>query len=610
VLNIYKGLAITILALFISTQGTEAAAQVRIVHRVYKGEDGGFVFMRIADKSFVAFGEHPGGQYAFAARGTVNGNAMQASYWDVPKGRRAQTGAATWRMAGGGKQLSFVSGDDWGPNVLTETPAAAIQWRQSQMRAASFQSGSVADLTGAFEGDEKSRHYVRELGKQVVWVAERAAQPEERPGWVTVFFGERAPGAAQIIRGDWFDVPKGMGGASGAFTAVVRDPTGNSLFSRELALGGLQDGNLLRTRSLVPEYALDYDRFSAEINKAVAGRFVGYGYAIARKGGIIRQGAGGFRRLQQDGEKLPFEPRTSSQAVSFSKTFTAVALAQALRQRNLRFDDRIAPHLPKCWKLGPGMSTMTFADLAGHHSGLDDGDLKSAIVGDDDPYTWARGVIETGRTKTKPTSFDYQNANYGILRYLVTAVGSPVLFQQAFKHRDCDKDGAGINTIVSNLFVNFQTKTVFAPTLAPYDLDVSYEPKGNFALIYDVNDQKKKGLPANPEARLRAGAGYLSASAVDGALFLSNFDDGEIVPLGWAQTMKSERYGFDSWETGKAGRYLWKNGGCPSKTCAAWGMIFPGGVQAYIVVNSSGRPSPSGQNLGEILAASYDKAFR
>ena len=609
-LNRYKGLAIIILALFLLTQSTEGAAQVRLVNRVYKGDDGGFVFMRIAGESFVAFGEHPSGQYAFAARGTINGNAMQASYWDVPKGRRTQSGAVAWKLAGGGKQLSFVSGDDWGPNILTETTVAAIQWSQLAMRAASFQSGAVADLTGAFEGDEKSRHYVRELGKNVVWVAERAAQPDERPGWVTVFFGERTPGAAHVIKGVWFDVPKGLGAAGGTFGAAVRHPTGNSLFSRELTLAMTQAGQSIRPRSLAPDYALDFDKFSAEINKAVVGRYVGYGYAIARKGGLVRQGAGGFRRLQQDGGKLPFEPRTSSQAASFSKTFTAVALAQALRQRKLSFDDRIAPHLPKCWKPGAGMTSMTFADLAGHHSGLDNDDLKKAVTNDDDPYTWARGIIETGRTKAKPTSFDYQNANYTIMRYLVPAVAFPDQFRQAFEQRDCRKDGEAINVIVSNLFVAFQTKTVFAPPLAPFDLEASYEPKGNFALLYDINDQKKKGLEANPESRLRAGAGYLSASAVDGALFLSNFDNGEIVPLVWARTMKSERYGFDSWETGKAGRYLWKNGGCPSKTCATWGMIFPGGVQAYIVVSSSGTPSPTGQNLGEILASSYDKAFR
>src|SRR5262249_32959970 len=44
-------------------------------------------------------------------------------------------------------------------------------------------------------------------------------------------------------------------------------------------------------------------------------------------------------------------------------------------------------------------------------------------------------------------------------------------------------------------------------------------------------------------------------------------------------------------------------------TCASLGMIFPGGVQAYVVVNSSGLPAASGQNFGEILAASFDKAF-
>jgi hypothetical protein len=614
-LNKYNIPTIIILAVFLLSPSRQVAAQVRVVSHVYKGDDGGFVFLRIAGNQLIAFGEHPNGQYAFAARGTVSGDAIKAPYWDVPKGRRAQSGSAQWRMAGGGKQLTFVSGDKWGPKILTETPVAAIQWRQLVMRAASFQSGAVTDLTGAFEGDDKSRHYVRDLGKNIVWVAERAAQPDQRPGWVTIFFGERGSDGASTFKGEWFDVPKGLGVASGTFGAVVRDPSGDSPFSRELTLGMVHAGAIVRTKSLMPDYAIDFDKFSAEINKAVTGRFVGYAYAIARKGGIIRKGASGFRRLSQDGRQLEFDARTSSQAASFTKAFTAVALAQALRQRNLTFNDRIAPHLPKCWQPGPGMTVITFADLASHHSGLDDDDLKAKIANSDDPYNYARGVFEIGRTKPKPSKFDYQNANYNIMRYLVPAVATPVLFNQAFAHRDCKKDGAAINQIVSNLCVDFEEKNVFAPALAPFHLDASYEPQGNFSFLYDVNDLKKKGRAPNAESRLRAGAGYLSVSAIDAALFLSYFDQGEIVPLAWARTMKSERYGFDSWLTGKAaGRYMWKNGGCPTVDggikCASWGMIFPGGIQAYVVVNSSGLPAASGQNLGEILAASYDKAFR
>lgn len=304
------------------------------------------------------------------------------------------------------------------------------------------------------------------------WYGWRSARPSLTNGrvGVAVFFGKRTAGAPQSIKGEWFDVPKGIGTLKGTFEAEVRDATGGSLFSRELALRMSLVRAPIRTRSLLPDYALDFDKFSAAINQALTGRFVGYGYAIARKGAIIRTGAGGSRRLPQDGGRLSFEARTSSQAASFSKAFTAVALAQALRQRNLSFNDKIAPFLPKCWKPGPGMTAMTFADLAGHMSGLDDGQLAAKIADSNDPYKSVRGIVEVGRTKTKPSKFDYQNANCRILRYLVPAVANPDSFNQTFASKDCDKDGAAINAAVSNLFVSFQETAVLAPPLASFKL--------------------------------------------------------------------------------------------------------------------------------------------
>jgi len=418
-----------------------------------------------------------------------------------------------------------------------------------------------------------------------------------------VFVGKRDSNG--VVSGSYADIPKGIAKQAGDFATTQANDT------RRLSIS--QNG-VLRTRRLEPDYAVDFDTFSTAINRALSGRFVGYGYAITQKGAVLRKHAAGFRRLQQDGGKLSFDPDTSSQAASFSKFFTAVDLAQALRQKNLKFNDRIAPFLPKCWSLGKGMNTMTFADLASHHSGLDDDDLKSQLstTHPAQPYKWIRGTIEIGRTKPKPANFDYQNSNYAVMRYLVPAVVNPKGFNQIFATKDCNKDGEEINAAVSALFVDFQASKVLKDPLGRFTVEATYAPQGNFALLYDVNDQTKKGVPPNSKANLLGGAGYLSVSAVDAAVFLSNFDKGELVPLDWVESMKINRFGFDSWVNGKAGKYYWKNGGCPKVnggiSCASWGMIFPSGVQAYVVVNSSG--IPSGQSLGNILSTSYEKALR
>jgi hypothetical protein len=50
-----------------------------------------------------------------------------------------------------------------------------------------------------------------------------------------------------------------------------------------------------------------------------------------------------------------------------------------------------------------------------------------------------------------------------------------------------------------------------------------------------------------------------------------------------------------------------KNGWCPSGACAAQAMIFPNGVQAYVLVNSS--MSKVGSSLSRVLLDGYSAAL-
>jgi hypothetical protein len=145
----------------------------------------------------------------------------------------------------------------------------------------------------------------------------------------------------------------------------------------------------------------------------------------------------------------------------------------------------------------------------------------------------------------------------------------------------------------------------------------SFLPKdGDYSLNYDWQDRKAKGGKPNEEGPYRGGAGYLALSAVGAGKFLAAFDSGEIVPMSWVRTMKHEKYGFDGGYGSKAGRAVWKNGGCPGGSCKSWAIIFPGNVQAYLVTNSGyfvhdgTRDPKAGFNLGEVLVNAYNKAFQ
>jgi hypothetical protein len=202
------------------------------------------------------------------------------------------------------------------------------------MQAAGFQASKTSDLTGLFVGDDGSRHYVRETPSDAVWVAERAAQPGERPGWVTVFVGKRSGDA---FTGTHVDVPKGIDRGSGSFLARLQGA------KRELRIRGLAAG---RTHTLAPEYTLDWDLFASRIAQKLDDHVVGYSYAIAHNGAILRSGAGGARQIQINAQWSPFTTGTLVQTASTAKTISAAAMIKALHDRGLTVDAKVLPFLP------------------------------------------------------------------------------------------------------------------------------------------------------------------------------------------------------------------------------------------------------------------------
>ena len=187
-----------------------------LLTRIYRGDDGGALYLRQLGSKVYGFGEHPGRDYAYVLVGSISGDRITGSWWDVPKGKRAEKGSLELRWSQLGARIVRSGGGDLGPDVFAAIPPDGIPW--PVMQAAGFQETTTSDLTGAFGGDDGSRHYVRESSSDLVWVAERAAQPGERPGWVTAFAGTRFPGGGI---GTYVDVPKGLERNSGQFGATL-----------------------------------------------------------------------------------------------------------------------------------------------------------------------------------------------------------------------------------------------------------------------------------------------------------------------------------------------------------------------------------------------------
>jgi len=589
--------------------GRTAAAEE--LTRIYAGEDGGALYTRTEGATFVAFGEHPGNNYAFVLRGTIKDNVIEVDWWDVPKEKRPRKGQATLQWSQNGARIVRTGGSPFGPDTFHEVKPELVPW--PGVKAAGFQGQGAGDLNGAFNAQDKSRWYIRETAYGVVGVAEADAQPGERPRWVAVFFGKRTQKGAGSISGEWFDVAKGLDRKKGSFGAVLMEPA-TAIWGRELTiqLSGTQRGVKIE-----PDYAVDYSKMAQVIETYMKGSdAVGWSYAIAGNGTILRKGAGGSRQLKQDGGQRDFTTNTLAQAASASKLVTAATLAKVLKDNGYDFNDKVAQFLPQCWKRGPGVNSLTFGDIASHHSGFS-GKATDEAVPDDNRAKRVRKTFEMGQVKKlKPGEFDYQNANYETFRYLAPLVGKRKKALGIFEKFDC-KDTAMLNEQIAVLFNELTFDMLRLAGLTP-GKDASFLPQGDddFSLNYDWKDRKKEGNPPNKQGPYRGGAGYLALSAVGAGKFLAAFDGGEILPMSWVRTMKNEKYGFDGGYGSKAGRAVWKNGGCPGGTCKAWAIMFPGHVEAYLLTNSGffvqnfDRDPDTGFSLGEILLDAYQQAFR
>lgn len=561
--------------------------------RIYAGDDGGVLYLRQLDGKVYGFGEFPG-KYAYVLTGSVSGDRITGSWWDVPKGARGEKGSLRLQWSQHGARLVRKAGDDLGPETLTAISPSSVPWAQTNMQVAGFQATTSTDLDGAFVGDDASRHYVRETGPDTVWVAEKASQPGERPGWVSVFVGSRSAGGT-AFSGVYVDVPKGIEHSSGNFGAGLVGKT------RELYVTQI---GVERTKKLAPDYAIDWAKFGSEIDRQLGGKVVGYAYAITRDGGIMRSGAGGFRRLKVDGGTLPFTTKTQAQTASTAKTINAAAIIMALDERGLTVDAKVAPFLPDCLKLGQSMSTLTFRQILSHTSGL-----PKVSCNGGSPYDCLVKMLKEGRTQSFAKS--YNTHAYDLLRWLVPLVQNTDGMKQQFERFDCKNTEGILNKKVSEKFVRY----VFDRVLAPVNAKASYYPGGDFSYNYDSSDLTKKGDPPHKDFFERAGSGKLTMSVLDYIRFLSALDRGLIVKPSLVQAMKGtagNQLGFDGFYGGSAGGYVWKNGGCPDnfgpdsrgRKCSTAAMIFPSGIQAYVAANSSLK------RIQNVLGRAFDAALR
>lgn len=553
------------------------------VNRIYRGDDGSLVSFRQVGTAVYGFSENVQHRTATVLVGTVNGSRIEGDWYDVPKGNREDSGEFTFDVFR--RTIQRRGGVSFGPNRMTATTLAGIAWPAPV--AAGYQGTSAKNLNGLYLADDGARWYIRQIGSTFAAVAERQAQLGVRPDYTSVWVGKKA---GSLISGTFADVAKGVSAKTGSLT------TGTGIFRALSVFDGAK-----RTKKLRPQYSWDLDGFARTIEDRLGrGKVVGYSYAIALNGEVVRSGAGGYRTHGADGYK-PFTVDTQSSTASTVKTISAAIMLHVLHARGIPLTAKIEPYLPSCWKRGPRIGELTFRHLLTHTSGLEEAADKIGVSCADDPWKCLARVIALGSSGAK--SRNYNNYNFALVRILAPSVLAPENFRATVKASNCTKDAVKLNYGFSNVFQTYAMNVFFKPA----GIEDGFGKLPNHAYLYETLDPKEKGVPAAGSME-KVGAGYMAVSAPQFARFLAVLETGAYGV--WVRdTMKAELMGFDPGSSfkGNLGWYYGKNGGCPSGACAAQAAMFPNGVQAYVLVNSN--TTKVGSSLAKVLLDGYSAAL-
>lgn len=206
------------------------------------------------------------------------------------------------------------------------------------------------------------------------------------------------------------------------------------------------------------------DRIDAHVESRLPElRVPGAAVAVVGRDGTIR--AEGYGRAAPDGR--PVTADTPFQIASLSKWITAIAVQQLIDAGRLAMDDRIGEHVP--WFRAPGSDAaqVTVRDLLAHTSGWSTRDgLAGWTDGGSDPAALERNARRLAATpRNHPRGwFEYSNANYDLLGYLVEVVsGRPYgeyLAERIFeplgmRHSHADHEAARADGLAAGFYQFF-----------------------------------------------------------------------------------------------------------------------------------------------------------
>ncbi len=344
------------------------------------------------------------------------------------------------------------------------------------------------------------------------------------------------------------------------------------------------------------------DRFEQNLRNSFTNQSVGYAYALSQAGQVVRQDGVGLARTGADLPQTAQAETKKMHVASVSKTMTAIVLQRLLIQRGLSVDTAIGGFLPADWARGDGVNSISFRQLLTHRSGFG----QNAPGGSD--YNNLRAMV--GQAVPSKGSFDYENANFGLMRVLMAVMLGA----------DLPLPGLDKGAFTTAVFLNYA-----AAAYNTVGVPFSCEPEANSpTLQYDFPDTGNPGY-VEPSRSLQCGGYGVMISARNLARTLAYLRyTTDLMPAASYQQMKSgylgfmdpARYGFAQ---GQFGVYHthggdWDHsGGSGNGGLDACVMVFPINVEASVLVNSSrknlGVGYPNGGYQCTVIKNAFENAW-
>lgn len=370
-----------------------------------------------------------------------------------------------------------------------------------------------------------------------------------------------------------------------------------------LALTGILASSCEKSLPIV-NAGFDAELFRENLKAACDGKTVGYSFAIAQNGKVVKYDAGGAARTQKDGE-VGYDYFTRQGTGSCSKTITAFAILQALEGKGMDEKAMLVELLPEWWDIPKANYPLNVALLLQHCAGLTN-------YGKD--YPSIRASLQTPTTGYGKSFYAYSNGNYSICRVLLYCI---VKGTQGLKGLTDD----AADELVSQFYRTYVRENIFKkagiPTwskinVGPWNEGGTIDPESDnrqITLYYNFQQPDLSGV-TTWTTYLEAGPGGWYMNSPEMAAVLAAGEQGKLVSDEMMEKMKSELLGFDKSLPGKHGDYPYKNGvWADGQTRGVYTVVmhFPNNVQ--VAWHSNARKTLLGSPEALIQKA-YDQAWR